>query len=303
MRRKWEPAGAAYLFLLPALAVYALWVLLPMGQSLYYSLFAWSGVGEHKTYVGLANFRALVQDAVFWQALGHNAILLIMSLLLQLPLAFLLAVVFTRGLRGEGLFRTVSFAPMVMPTVAIAVLWTFIYAPLEAHGLLNSALAAWGGEGWTHGWLGESDPDLSLWAVIVTVCWRYVGFHLVLFTAGIQTIPEELHEAARLDGATEGQVLRYVTIPLLARVATISATLSLVGSLKYFDIIYVMTRGDGPYPHATELVATYMYKLAFDQQRMGYGSAVAVALFGISLAVAIAFSAGMARRAEASVGG
>ena len=166
-----------------------------------------------------------------------------------------------------------------MSTVAIGLLWTFIYNP--SLGLLNALLDAARLSGLERGRLG--DEQTALWAVIAAICWHFIPLYMVLFLAGLTTIPDELYEAARLDGAANFAIFRFVTLPLLRPVIRTAAVLSLIGSLKYFDLIWVMTAG-GP-NGATELMATYMYKQAFDQFHMGYASAVAVLLFVIAFAI------------------
>jgi raffinose/stachyose/melibiose transport system permease protein len=170
--------------------------------------------------------------------------------------------------------------------VTLGLLWRQFYLPAESGGLVASVLASSGLAAPRGGFLGDGAVG-ALVALIATISWRYVGFHMVLFMAGIETIPEELYEAARIDGAGAWQAFRHVTLPSITHVVRISAVLSIVGSLKYFDLVYVMTRGDGPHPHATDLVTTYMYKTAFLEARYGYGSAVAVAGFVISMVVVL----------------
>jgi raffinose/stachyose/melibiose transport system permease protein len=267
--------GAAWWFLAPALAVYALFVIVPIADSFRLSLFHWRDAASQPKFVGLANFAALAHDPVFWSALWHNALLLALSLLIQLPLALLLAVLLSYPIRARALFRTVFFAPMVMPSVAIAVLW---------YGLLDQVIRIFS-KGFGGNWLGS--PDTAMLCVFVAICWRYVGFYMVLFMAGIAAIPEELYDAARIDGASEWQAFRGITLPMLRPMIGVAAVLSITGSLKYFDLVYMMA-GGAP-ENSRELLATYVYRLAFDsgQGRFGYGSAVAVALFSIALAVAL----------------
>ena len=169
---------------------------------------------------------------------------------------------------------------MVMPSVAIAVLWSYVYLP--ERGLLDQAIrlfhSGFGGD-----WLGG--PKTAMLCVFATICWRYIGFHMVLFMAGITAIPKELYEAARVDGANEWQAFCRITLPMLRPVIAVSATLSIIGSLKYFDLVYMMA--DGAPETSRELMATYVYRLAFDsgQGRYGYGSAAAVVLFVLAFCV------------------
>jgi len=269
------------LFVLPALAIYALFVLAPVADSFRMSLFHWSSAGATPEWVGTANFARLARDGVFWSALWHNGLLLGMSLAVQIPAALLLATLLSYPIRGRALFRTVFFAPMVMPSVAIAVLWSYVYLPEQ--GLLDGVIrlfnASFGGD-----WLGS--PRTALACVFVTICWRFTGFYMVLFMAGIASIPEELYDAARMDGASEWECFRHITLPMLRPMIAVAATLCVIGSLKYFDLVYMMAQGAPE--ESRELLATYMYRLAFEsgQGRFGYAAAVAVALFAVAFAVA-----------------
>ena len=287
----WTP----WAFLLPAMAAYAVFVATPIAESFRMSVYAWPTAYSPPVFAGLANFRRLTGDPIFWAALGHNALLLVMSLVIQLPLALLLAILLSYPIRGRRLFRTVFFAPMVMPTVAIALLWSYIYEPDT--GLLDRMIQ-WVQPSFVGEWLSSSST--ALLCVFVTICWRYTGFHMVLYMAGLAGIPKELYEAARIDGASEWQVARHVTLPLLKPMIAVSATLSIIGSLKYFDLVYMMARGAPP--RARELMATYVYSLAFEdaQGRYGYASAVAVALFLVTFVVILGIQA--ARTASATDG-
>lgn len=266
-------------FLLPALAVYAAFVLVPIVTSFFFSTLDWQGVGKQYTFVGLRNFRELLGDPVFWKSLRNNLTLVVASLGTQLPLGLGLALLLNTPIRGVRLFRTIYFLPLLMSTVAVGILWTSIYNP--AFGVLNSLLAAVGLGHWQRGWLGEEST--ALWAVIATICWQFTPFYMILFRAALMNIPEELYEAARIDGCAGWQLFRYITVPLLRGTIRTAALLSLIGSLKYFDLVFIMT-GGGP-NHATELMATYMYSQAFWRFRMGYASAIAVMLFLIAFTI------------------
>lgn len=282
-----------YWFLLPALAVFVLFVLVPIAESARLSVFCWPSPASPPEFCGLRNFVALAGDPVFRSAVAHNVLLVIVSLAVQLPCALFLAVLLDRSGRFTGVLRTAFFAPMVMPTTAIAVLWVTVYMPQD--GLLDRLLALFGATD-GHGWL--SDPNTVLPAVFATICWRYVGFHMVLFLAGLAAIPTRHAEAARLDGASEWQVFRHVTLPLLRPTVAVSATLSVVGSLKYFDLVYMMA-GGAP-EKSREVLATYCYRLAFEggQARFGYASAAATVLLVGALAVGGSLSWLRRERAE-----
>lgn len=288
-------AGSAYLFVLPALAVYALFVILPIGESCRLSLFRWHSAFAPPRFCGLDNFAELFTDNIFWLALWHNVLLLVMSLAVQIPLAIALAVMLSYPTRTQGLFRTAFFAPMIMPTAAIAVLWMAIYEPERGPlAWLVTRLAAGLGVDNLQ-CLFLASPQTALFWVFVTICWRHTGFHMVLFLAGIAAIPDDLYEAARLDGASEWHVFRHVTLPLLKPALAISATLSIIGSLKYFDLVYIMA--EGATEEARELMATYIYRLAFANAlgRYGYGSAAAVMLLLVCALVVIPTYAKMGR--------
>lgn len=274
-----QPMWIAYGFLLPALAVYATFVVGPILLSMYYSLFDWSGVSPRANFVGVQNFARLLRDGVFWQAVGNNLELMVLSIVTQMPLALGLALLVTKGLRGMRFFRTAYFVPHMVPTVAIGILWIYIYDPTM--GLLNNVLGELGLWRWQRGWLGEEST--ALYAVVATMAWQFIPFYMILFQAALVGIPHELYEAASIDGATGTKAFRYITLPHLKGTIRTAVVLSLVGSLKYFDLIYIMT-GGGP-NHASELMATYMFKTAFNQFRMGYGSAVAVLSFLIAFVV------------------
>ncbi len=272
-----QPVGR-YGFLLPALAVYATFVVGPILLSMYYSLFDWSGVSPAATFVGMRNFARLFRDGVFWQAVGNNLELVVLSIYPDAagPGA---GPADHQGLAGNAPFPTAYFVPHMVPTVAIGILWIYIYDPTM--GLLNNLLGEMGLWRWQRGWLGEEST--ALYAVVGTMAWQFIPFYMILFQAALVGIPHELHEAAAIDGATGTKAFRYVTLPLLKGTIRTAVVLSLVGSLKYFDLIYIMTMG-GP-DHTSELMATYMFKTAFNQFRMGYGSTVAVLSFLIAFVV------------------
>ena len=282
---------APFLFLLPAVLVYAGFVLLPIGESVRLSLFRWPTPYSRPEFCGLGNFAELVRDPVFWRALWHNVLLIVFSLAIQLPLACALALLLCHPIRGRGLLRTALFAPMIMPTAAIAVLWLFLYQPGD--GLLTR-LVRLVHPGFDYTWLAVS-PHALFW-IFVTICWRHTGFHMVLFLAGIAGIPSQLYEAARIDGAGEWRQIRHITLPLLRPTFAVAATLSVIGSLKYFDLVYLMATGvderDG------ELMATYVYHRAIDSGRPGYGSAAAVFLLLVALAIIVPMQWRRARRGE-----
>ncbi|HEY8528101.1 MAG TPA: sugar ABC transporter permease [Paenibacillaceae bacterium] len=269
-------------FIGPALLVYTVYNIYPIFATFFYSLFDWTGIENAKTYVGLENYARLIRDHIFLRSLGNNILLVFASVLTQIPLGLALALLLQSKIRGMRFFRTVYFLPFLMSTVAIAILWMFIYNP--TFGVLNQVLGDIGLSSLQRSWLGEKSTAMG--AVIATICWQFTPFYMILLRAGLTGIPEELLEAARIDGCTPWKSFTRITLPLLVPTLVTACVLSTIGSLKYFDLIYVMTEG-GP-DSATELMATYMYKQAFRHFGMGFASAISTCMFILSFIVAVA---------------
>jgi raffinose/stachyose/melibiose transport system permease protein len=288
-RRDLQKLGIVVAFLLPPGLIYFALVLLPVIQAIIFSLFRWNGLGPIHDFVGLDNYARVLRDNVFLRALGNNLLLAVLSVLVQLPLAFSLALLIRRNLRGRTVFRVIFFLPFVLSEVITGVLWSFIYNPQV--GLLNKVLSVIPGYE-AQGWLG--DTGVVVFALFVVISWKYFGLHLILYTAGLQNIPAELEEAAVIDGASGAQVIRYVTIPMLGSTLRLSLFLSVLGSLQIFDLVWVMTAG-GPV-NASQTMATYIYKFGFKNFAIGYGSAVAVALFAICFVFSFLYQRYVMRR-------
>ncbi len=280
------------LFLVPTFALYLFMVVVPIFQSLRFSFYRWDGLEPLTRFIGFENFTDIAKDRVFWKSFWNNIVLVVFSLVTQMPFAILLAILLTGNIRGKSFFRTVFFAPQIISTVAAGYLFYYIYEP--TFGLLNQCLRGLGLGVLARGWLGET--GLALYSVLFVISWRFVGFYMVLFMAAIEGIPTELFEAARIDGCTKWQVIRKVTLPLLSGTLKTACVLSIVGSIKYFDLIWIMTAG-GP-AHASELIATYMYKKTFLSWEMGYGSALAFVLFLIAFSLSLIFMRFSSRRDE-----
>jgi raffinose/stachyose/melibiose transport system permease protein len=261
----------------PALLVYSVFVIYPLFQSVSYSVFDWSGPGRPATDVGLENFERVFRDPIFYRALLNNFVVVIVSLVVQLPVGMALALVITSPVKAKRFFRAVYFLPFLMSTVAVGLLWGFIYNP--SYGLINSTLRAVGLDALAQGWLGQSSTALG--AVMVTTVWAYAPFYMIIYSAAISALPAEIYEAAAMDGANKVQQFFRLTLPMLRPAIITTAVLSLIGSIKYFDLVYVMT-GGGP-SGATELLATYVFKQGFTNREFGYASALAVVLLLISL--------------------
>ena len=271
------------LFLSPALVLFLLFVIYPIFRSLYFSLFDWNGLGPAVDFVGLKNFTDIMTDTVFLKALGNVGLIVAFSLGLQLPLALALAVMVGRDLPGRGMFRTIFFLPYVLSEVNVAIMWMLLFNPNPDRGLINAVVVALGGE--PVGWL--SDTNVVLWSVFIALTWKYFGFHMLLYLAGLQNIPAELEEAARIDGANTFQNFLYITLPLLGSTIRTTVYLSVLGSIQQFIIVWIMTKG-GPV-NASETLATYMYRFGFVRFQLGYGSAVAIYMFLICLAFSLIY--------------
>ncbi|TVY09027.1 carbohydrate ABC transporter permease [Paenibacillus cremeus] len=281
-------------FIGPALLIYLTYVIFPIFSTFYYSMFHWSGIQSEKTFIFLDNYLKLMADSVFWKTVVNNLLLVVVSIVTQLPLGLGMALLLMAPIRGVRLFRTIYFMPLLMSTVALGILWTFIYDPTM--GIINQALELLGLRSWQMGWLGDSKTAFI--AVAVTICWQFTPFYMILFRAAIAGISEEIYESAKIDGCSGWKQFWHITLPLLKPTIVTSSVLSVIGSLKYFDLIYVMTEG-GP-NSSTELMATYMYKQAFTKFNMGYASTISFTMFVISLIVAIFILTADKNRAQAS---
>lgn len=271
----------AVLFLLPAMLFLCVFIIWPIFDSVRLSFYKWNGLDPTQTWVGLDNWLRLFQDPVFWHAVANNFIIVIVSIAVQLPIGMILAWLLDRGGRRMRVFKVGYFLPLLMSTVAIGILFKYIYDPY--FGPIGAFLNAIGLSSLNLQWL--SDPNVALYSVIAVICWQFIPFYMLLFLAALSGIPTELREAAMIDGANEGRYFWRIALPLVRGTIVTAMTLSLIGSLKYFDLIWVMTEG-GPV-NATELMATYMYKKAFSSFEMGYGAAIASAMLIIVLVLAV----------------
>ena len=283
------PWPVILLFLLPALLLYALFVIYPIAQSIRFSGYDWNGLTPLTDWIGLQNFQDAFADPIFVQAISHNFIIIGLSLLLQIPFAIALAVLLSRNLKGRGVFRTMFFAPFILSEVVTGVVWRQMLRP---GGLVDVMLGSVGADGLTREWL--ADPEIALYSLFLVLSWKYFGLHMVLILAGLQLIPTELEEAASIDGATWSQGFRYVTLPLLGPTIRVSVFLSIIGALQQFDLVWVTTEG-GPV-NSTATMATYLIDSAFRKSQFGYASAVSVIVFVMSLVVALFYQRFVLRR-------
>ena len=281
-------------FLVPAVLFLVVFLLYPLVSSFQLSLLDWNGLGTGERFVGLDNWVRLAQDKLFWSALRNNLALAFFSVLFQIPIALLLAVVLDEASKGSRILKILYFLPLLMSSVALGVVFKNIYDP--NFGPINAFLSSVHLDALVHDWLG--DPRLALGSVIVVICWQNIPFYMVLFLAGLSSFPAELGEAARLDGASESTIFWRIKLPFLQGTVRTAITLAIVGSMRYFDLIFIMTDG-GP-EGSSELMATYMFRTVFSSFQLGYGSTVASAMFLIVIIVA-AVTMRLTRRYETEV--
>jgi len=261
------------MFVLPALAIYGLFYAYPIISGFYYSFTDWNGFGDDARFNGWDNFVELFQDDLIVIAIKNNFILSVVVVLVQNFLALAFAMLLYRKIKGHTFFRAVFFVPVLLSTAVIGYIWEYIFNPLQ--GVLHLTFQALGLSGLANiQWLG--DPAYAIYSICAVVIWQYAGYSMVIYIAGLQTIPKEMYEAANIDGAGAWHKFKQVTFPLLAPAFTINMMISVIGCLKMFDQIYLLTQG-GP-AHQTEVFGTLIYGIAFKSQRLGYGAALAMVL-------------------------
>nr|WP_245203635.1 sugar ABC transporter permease [Ammoniphilus resinae] len=278
-RNQWNKLLTISLFVAPAFIIYAIYVIYPIFATFNYSLHEWNSMQSEKTFIGFANYVELFNDQIFWTALKNNFLVVFISVFVQIPLGLVMALMLFAPIRGIKLFNTIYFMPFLMSTVAIGLLWVFMFDPIN--GTMNQLLRMLGVEKWQVAWLSEEST--AMWSVLLVIVWQFAPFYMILFKAGIVGIPEELYEAAQIDGANKWKQFTHITFPLLMPTIVSSSILAIVGSLKTFDLFYIMT-GGGP-NNATELMGTYMFKQAFQIFDMGYASTIAFMMFFIAFIV------------------
>ena len=273
-----------YLFVAPALAVFAFAVLIPFVTTGYYSLTEWNGYGD-QVFVGLQNYVDAVQDTVFQTSFINVVIYILITLVVEVLVGLLLAGLVLSVRRGSIWFRVAIFTPVMLPMVVVAILWSFVYNP--DFGLLNAALTELGLSEWTRVWLG--DEQTALLAICVVSGWVYAGFYMTIFYAALRQVPTEVVEAARLDGAGEGNIFWRIRVPIIRNAIEVAILLCVTGGFQSFDLFYVMTNG-GPF-HATEIPTTYLVQAVFRTGEVGYGSAMAVILTLVVVAIGLLLTA------------
>ena len=266
-RQNWTP----YLWVLPAVLLYAIFKLAPMVAGIYLALLQWDGI-EPAKFVGLRNFQRMLEDEAILLALGNNVQYALGTVVGKIVLSLFLALLLNQSLRGRSFYRTALFLPVVMSFVVVGILWAWLYN--AQFGLVNSLMQRLGLDALILDWLG--DPKVALWSLVAVDVWKWYGFHMVIFLAGLQTIPVELYEAARIDGANRWRQFLHITLPLLQPVMLVNVTLSLMGGFGVFDIPYVMTEG-GP-ANSTLVMALHIYIQGFKFYKFGYAAALSYVL-------------------------
>ncbi|MEJ5083119.1 sugar ABC transporter permease [Ochrobactrum sp. MYb379] len=268
-------------FLPPALLLFTLFVILPMGEAAWYSLYRWNGYGTPTEFVGLKNFQVLFNNAAFSQALFNNGLIIFISVLIQIPLAIWLAMMLAHRIPGVVAFRLIFFLPYVLADVAAGLIWRFVYD--GDYGLFAAASNFFG---FANPYV-LADKDVAIYAVLAVIVWKYFGFHMMLFIAGLQSVDKAVLEAAEIDGATGWQKFRYVTLPMLGSTVRLSVFFAVIGSLQLFDMIMPLT-GGGP-SNSTQTMVTFLYTYGVMRMQVGLGSAVGVVLFVICVTLAFGY--------------
>ncbi|TCL64152.1 sugar ABC transporter permease [Rhizobium sp. BK251] len=281
-RRTYSPQMASLLLLFPAIGLCSVFIFIPAFLAVVGSLYEFSLTSPEWRFVGLGNYAQAMADPVFWLALRNNALIVIGSIVLQVGFGTVLAAILDRGLpAGSTIFRTIIFAPMVISSVAVALIWLIILDPNT--GVLNALVKHVGLTPPILGWLG--DPNIAMPMLLVIAAWQYTGFMMVLILAGLQGVPKELYEAAALDGAKGVKAFWHITLPSIRNVLVVAILITTIGGIKVFDLIYATTNG-GP-ANATQVMGTYIYLQAFSLNNMGYADAMSVVLLVLAVLLGI----------------
>jgi len=287
----WRKRAEIALLAGPAILMFVTFVIFPVLMAAYYGFFRWKGYGVPTEFIGFANYLTIFRDTDFHEALQHNGFIVVLSLVLQGPAAVGLALLLNQKMRGRSLVRVLIFVPYVVSEVIVGTGWSLM---LQTSGAVNDLLIKVGLPDWTVDWL--SDPDIAIWSLMLIISWKYIGFAVILFLAGLQSIPEELFEAAAIDGASYWQTQRRITLPLLGPTIRIWAFLSIIGSLQLFDLVYIIWGQYVASTAGTSTMATYMVATGRNAGNYGYGNGVAVVLFLISLVIALVYQRFVLRR-------
>ena len=277
------------LLLVPSSVLFIAFVFAPLVAAIYYSFYNWNGFGPLRDFVGFDNYVKALTDPVFQQAIGHNVFIVVGTLLIQLPLSIGIALLLNGKIKGRAALRLLVFVPYVLSEAVTAVIWLSL---LQPGGGFDALLKSLGLGGLIQEWL--ADPNVVMFTLFGVITWKYIGFGIILFLAGLQGIPEELREAAAIDGASSWQVTRRIILPLLGPTTRIWIFLSIIGALQLFDLVWIMTLG-GP-AGASTTMASYLIDRGFRRYQFGYGSAVAVILFVLCFVFALVYQRFALRR-------
>lgn len=282
-RRYWRDNVIGYSFIFFPFLVYAIFVLYPVFGTLQLSFTNWDGFEPIRHFIGIANYVRMWKDSFFLKSLYHNLIWILIGTSLPIAIGLPLAVVLWSGVKGFQVFRIVYFMPIVLSAVVVGIIWGWIYNPV--FGIANGLLRIIGLNSWTRAWLGDSSTALP--ALIIASAWHYYGFCVIIFLAGLQNVDISLIDAAKIDGASSLQRFFYVIVPQIRNVLTMITLYTLIGGFKVFDIVFVTTQG-GP-AGATELLATYSFKQAFEVNYVGYAAAIAIFLAFLVIVISVFF--------------
>nr|WP_245252017.1 sugar ABC transporter permease [Paenibacillus sediminis] len=263
---------------MPCLLLYVCLVFIPILVSLYSALLDWNGISG-ANFIGLANFKTMLfDDPVFWPSVRRTLLYAVFSMA-EIPICLMMAILLNRYVKRANTLVSIYFIPVILSVVIIGQLWKTIYNPASMGGMINGILNSLHLTSWTHSWITE--PKIAMFCLYFVSLWQYFGYHLLIQFTGVQNIPSEIYEAAKIDGADGFKADRYITFPMVVPIFKISIVLAFIGSLQAFDLIMVMT-GGGP-ANATETISTYMYNMSFLSMKYGYGSALATFLVVICL--------------------
>jgi len=277
-------------FVGPALTLFVVFVVWPIVRALQFSLYRWKGFGPLVAFVGLQNYVYVLTNDVFIGAFTHNMVIVVLSILVQLPVGLGIALLLNRRMLGQGVLRTIIFVPYVLSEVIAGVVWFQLLQP--EYGVVDTLLGAVGISGPEQGWLGT--PDVALYTVFVVLTWKYLGLAVLLFLAGLQGVPDELMEAAQIDGASWWQTQRRITVPLLGPTLRTWGFLSMIGAIQLFDMVWILT-GGGP-ANATTTMATFLITEGTKRYNYGIATAASVILFAVALVMALIYQFFVLRR-------
>ncbi|TQS69928.1 sugar ABC transporter permease [Rhodobacteraceae bacterium] len=272
---------AVLILLPPAVLLFTLFVMLPLGESAYYAFFNWNGYGAPTDYVGFENFERILGHSIFHKAVGNTLWIVAASLLIQMPLALFLALLIHRKTPTNAVFRLIFFMPYILAEVAAGLIWSFVFD--GNYGVTASLAQTFGMEQF----FILADRDWAFVAVVTVIVWKYFGFHMMIYIAALQGVPEDQIEAARIEGASNRQIVRHVQIPRIKPALIVSAFFAIIGALQVFDIIIPLTNG-GP-SNQTHTIVTYLYTFGLTRLNIGFGSAVGILLFIAAVTTALLY--------------